>query len=175
MKRTTAPNNVGNKYIDRVGSTPGTILQAEDRNNLQEEICNLLEGYGVTLDGGNDEQLKELFLSYLNQGVKTTDDVQFGDLTVDGEILLTESPTDGQWSLPVDTYITIPRGIYNIQLDVSVSNYGRIRNATDLTTYCDGADVNVGQRGICFISDGSSYEIGTAGTGGTGVTKYQKF
>ena len=60
MKRTTAPNSVGGAYVDKVpGVTIGTTLVAEDRNLIQEEICNVVEGAGLTLSGADDEQLKK--------------------------------------------------------------------------------------------------------------------
>jgi len=60
MKRTTAPNSVGGLHVDKVpGVTIGTTGIAEDRNNLQEEICNVVEGAGLTLSGADDEQLKK--------------------------------------------------------------------------------------------------------------------
>jgi len=60
MKRTTAPNSVGGLHVDKVpGVTIGTTGIAEDRNNLQEEICNTIEGAGLTLSGADDEQLKQ--------------------------------------------------------------------------------------------------------------------
>ena len=37
MKRTTAPNNQNNLYVDQNGFSPGTKLIAEDENNKQEE------------------------------------------------------------------------------------------------------------------------------------------
>lgn len=69
MKRTTAPNSVGGLHVDKVaGVTIGTTGIAEDRNNLQEEIANAIEGSGAVLDGGDDEQLKAAIIS-LSHGV----------------------------------------------------------------------------------------------------------
>jgi surface antigen len=65
MKRTTAPNSAGGLHVDKVpGVTVGTTGIAEDRNNLQEEICNAIEGVGLTLSGANDEQLKQTIVAY---------------------------------------------------------------------------------------------------------------
>lgn len=58
MKRTTAPNSVGGFHVDRIaGVQPGTRGIAEDRNNLQEELCNLIESVGWALDGTDQYQL----------------------------------------------------------------------------------------------------------------------
>jgi hypothetical protein len=59
MKRTTASGSVSGLHVDRVaGVTAGTKGIAEDRNNWQEEICNLVEGMGFTLDGTDQHQLE---------------------------------------------------------------------------------------------------------------------
>src|SRR3972149_2557192 len=60
MKRTTAPNSVGGAFVDKVpGVTIGTTIIAEDQNLRQEELCNVIEGAGLTLSGADDEQLKK--------------------------------------------------------------------------------------------------------------------
>jgi hypothetical protein len=57
MKRTTAPNSVGGQHVDRnPGVSSGSKGTAEDRNNLQEELCHLIEGLGVALDGTDQYQ-----------------------------------------------------------------------------------------------------------------------
>lgn len=64
MKRTEAPNSVSGLYVDKdPGITVGTKLIAEDRNLIQEEICNAIEGSGETLSGADDEQLKKAIIS----------------------------------------------------------------------------------------------------------------
>lgn len=59
MKRTTATGSVGGMYVDRnIGAgTPGTLLIAEDRNNIQEELCNAITQAGFTLNGADQAQL----------------------------------------------------------------------------------------------------------------------
>jgi len=59
MKRTTAPGSLSGQYVDFESSpgAPGTLLIAEDRNMIQEEICNSIEGTSITLSGSDDEQL----------------------------------------------------------------------------------------------------------------------
>lgn len=63
MFKTTALDSVGNAYVDKdVGtSTPGTRLEADDRNIVQDELVNLVEGKGLTLDptGVNRDQILE--------------------------------------------------------------------------------------------------------------------
>src|SRR4030042_6439309 len=60
MKRTTAPNSVGGAFVDKdPGITIGTTIIAEDQNRRQEEICNVVEGAGLTLSGADDEQLRK--------------------------------------------------------------------------------------------------------------------
>lgn len=63
MFKTTALDHVGNQYIDEdiPTSTPGTRLEADDRNIVQDELVALVEGAGLTLDptGANRDQLLE--------------------------------------------------------------------------------------------------------------------
>jgi len=58
MKRTTAAGSSGGLYVDySAGVQPGTLLWAEDRNNIQEEICNLIEAVGWSLDSTDKYQM----------------------------------------------------------------------------------------------------------------------
>lgn len=69
MKRTEAPGNVGNLYVDRnvqIG-TGGTTLMAEDRNNIQEEICNPILTSGAALDGDDQHQLEKSIIALSRQ------------------------------------------------------------------------------------------------------------
>ena len=52
MFKTTALNNVANEYVDKDDgtSTPGTRLEADDRNIVQDELVNAVEGLFLTLD-----------------------------------------------------------------------------------------------------------------------------
>lgn len=69
MKRTEAPGNVDNLYVDRniqIG-TAGTTLMAEDRNNIQEEICNPILTGGAALDGDDQHQLEKSIIALSRQ------------------------------------------------------------------------------------------------------------
>jgi hypothetical protein len=81
MKRTTAPGSVSGLHVDRnVGSgNPGSYGIAEDRNNLQEEICHSIEDTGIVLDGTDQYQLEKALIA-LSMPVGTAFDV-YGDLT----------------------------------------------------------------------------------------------
>src|SRR6185436_9136387 len=58
MKRTTAAGSAAGLYVDySAGVQPGTLLVAEDRNNVQEEICHTIEGVGWSLDSTDQYQL----------------------------------------------------------------------------------------------------------------------
>ncbi len=52
MFLTTAQGSVGNEYInkDTLTATPGTILDADDRNIIQFELASAVESSGQTLD-----------------------------------------------------------------------------------------------------------------------------
>ena len=62
MFKTTALDHVANEYVDKnVGaSIPGTRLEADDRNILQDELVAIVEELGITLDatGTNRNQLR---------------------------------------------------------------------------------------------------------------------
>lgn len=89
MKRTTAPNSVGGAHVDRIaGVQAGTRGIAEDRNNLQEEICHLIEGAGFTLDGTDQYQMLRAQIA-LRKGI--------GEL-VESEIALTPVTVAGSKS-----------------------------------------------------------------------------
>lgn len=69
MKRTEAPGNVDNLYVDRnlQMGTAGTTLMAEDRNNIQEEICNPILTGGAALDGDDQHQLEKSIIALSRQ------------------------------------------------------------------------------------------------------------
>lgn len=69
MKRTSATGSSSGQYVDRnpATSTPGTSVIAEDRNNVQEEICNTIEDLGLTLDGADQTQLKRAVIGWSHQ------------------------------------------------------------------------------------------------------------
>ena len=62
MKRISTPTAVQNKFVDgnKSSGLKSTQLNAEWFNQVQEEICKLLEAAGITV-GESDEQLKKLF------------------------------------------------------------------------------------------------------------------
>lgn len=61
MKRTTATGNDNNRYTEGnpALNIPATVVGAEEMNNIQEEIVNVVLAAGLTLDGGDENQLLE--------------------------------------------------------------------------------------------------------------------
>ena len=61
MFKTNALDSVANAYVDEVGVTPGTRIEADDQNIKQDELVNAIEGAGLTLDASgvftNNDQL----------------------------------------------------------------------------------------------------------------------
>ncbi len=59
MHRTIASGHVSNLYVDQDpgNGVQGTVLVAADRNSIQEELCNAIEGAGLALSTANDSQL----------------------------------------------------------------------------------------------------------------------
>lgn len=59
MKRIDVPSAVNEQFVARDASAgqPGTEVSAEWLNNVQEEICSVIENNGGTLDGAQQNQL----------------------------------------------------------------------------------------------------------------------
>lgn len=59
MKRTTAANHSSNLYQagNPASGLKPTTLGTEEMNNIQEEICNVVEAAGITLDGATMNQM----------------------------------------------------------------------------------------------------------------------
>jgi len=131
MKRTTAPNSVGGLHVDRnpgTGTT-GTAGIAEDRNNLQEEICAVIEGLGLTLDGGSQTQLLRAVRGLSHQV---------------GELLFMETE-----ETPSADFPAIPR---NVDQDITPAMYpplvaklraqkAKVKGVTDHTVSVSGSTV----------------------------------
>jgi hypothetical protein len=85
MNRTTAPGSVAGEYIDddEANLIQGTLLVAEDRNAIQEEIVHTIEGAGLTPSAGNLSQLLAA-INALSDAQITAAKVLARLLTVDG-------------------------------------------------------------------------------------------
>ena len=72
MRRTQAAAHASNLYTEGNPSLgiPATVVGAIEMNNIQEEICNVIEAAGITLDGTgvDDEQLLEAINILIPQG-----------------------------------------------------------------------------------------------------------
>jgi len=72
MFKTGALDSVADAYVDEVGVTPGTRLEADDRNITQDELINAVEGSGQTLDAAgvftNNDQLFQAMTIMGRQG-----------------------------------------------------------------------------------------------------------
>lgn len=70
MKRTTAEANDGNRYTEGNPSLgiPATVVGAEELNNIQEEIVNVVLDAGLTLDAGTENQLLQAINIKLSGG-----------------------------------------------------------------------------------------------------------
>lgn len=77
MKRTNAEGHDSNLYTagNPALNIPATVVGAEELNQIQEELCNVVEAAGLTVDqtGANDEQVIEgLNIIVANGGGGTT-------------------------------------------------------------------------------------------------------
>lgn len=83
MKRTEATGSIAGQYIDRNTELgrEGTLLTAEDRNAIQEELVGVIEASGQILNGGDLGQLLKAIVLKLGNvaetitGVKTFSDI----------------------------------------------------------------------------------------------------
>ncbi len=62
MHRTDAAGNESNLFVDYNATLgkPGTTVDAAWLNAVQEELCNALEGLGITLAKGTNTQVRDL-------------------------------------------------------------------------------------------------------------------
>ena len=70
MFRTDAEGNVSGRYYEgnpALGE-PATVVSADAMNSLQEEICNVIEGAGITLVKAEEDQLKAALNEIVSQG-----------------------------------------------------------------------------------------------------------
>lgn len=72
MRRTEALGNDSNQYTEGNPTTgvPATVLGAIEMNNIQEEICNVIEEAGITVDqtGVTFNQMKDAILTLIGNG-----------------------------------------------------------------------------------------------------------
>ncbi len=70
MKRTDADGNVANLFTDGDPQTgdPATVVEETWLNSVQEEIANVVEGAGLTLDENDDAQLLAAIALIANSG-----------------------------------------------------------------------------------------------------------
>lgn len=55
----TSSNNFQARDFTQTPPIVGTVISADILNAVQEELCNVIERMGVTLDSGNDQQLMD--------------------------------------------------------------------------------------------------------------------
>jgi hypothetical protein len=74
MKRVDADGHDNNLYSngDPQQAIAPTLLRAEEMNAIQEEICNVIEGFGIALNPADDEQFKTLLLNGIGRNYSTT-------------------------------------------------------------------------------------------------------
>lgn len=88
MFKTNALDSVSNEYVDEepATSTPGTRLEADDRNIVQDELVNAVESSGQTLDGSgtftNNDQLAQAMATYGGGGASFAVDTGVADAYV---------------------------------------------------------------------------------------------
>lgn len=68
MFKTDALDSTANRFVDEVGVTPGTRIEADDQNIERDEFVNAVEGAGLTLDAygvfTNNDQLLQAITAF---------------------------------------------------------------------------------------------------------------
>ena len=71
MKRTTAEGaTIDNRYTEGNPALgiPATVVGGEEMNNIQEELCNIVEDAGLTLNGSDEDQVLEALKIIIQRG-----------------------------------------------------------------------------------------------------------
>ena len=73
MKRTEAPNSIEGFYIDEnlEEEIQGTLLVADDRNAIQEELIELIVAGGLAPDGGDLTQIRQAVQALITAIINT--------------------------------------------------------------------------------------------------------
>jgi len=103
MHRTEAAGSVAGEYVDRnLPTVAGTLLEASDRNTIQEEIANVIERAGLTLKTKATETEDQLETALFDTAILRTAEMKVGDGTNPyGEIAVGEV---GASSVDLATY-----------------------------------------------------------------------
>ncbi len=70
MKRIDGAGHVGGRFVseDVATSRPPTEITASWLNGLQEEVCNVIVGAGLVLNGGSETQLRDAIIAMIGSG-----------------------------------------------------------------------------------------------------------
>jgi hypothetical protein len=91
MHRIDTADHVGNRFSDGDASLgkPGTVVDDDWLNAVQENICVFIEAMGLTLSKGNANQLRDAVLALLTRANTWTAKQTFGDIDIGtGDIAL---------------------------------------------------------------------------------------
>jgi len=81
MKRTSAEANDNNRYTEGnpAQGIPATVVGAEEMNNLQEELANIVEAAGITLNGSIETQALQAIRLLIQRGGEQVADFTIAD------------------------------------------------------------------------------------------------
>lgn len=151
MQRTDALDNVNGMFSDGnpEQGKQATVIDAKWLNNVQEEICNLLEDNGVTLDDDNDEQLSQLFSNlfaghYAQSGYMQTMDIGYFGISI---------PTSDGYGIFIDSV--------NKKIELHLEDSGAKHTVIDSSGVTSGAGlfdvlgvnggIAIGRSGLSFL------------------------
>jgi len=128
MHRTDGTGHVDNKFTDGnpATGTPGTKVEKEWLNAVQEELCNLLEGMGVTLVKGTWNQLLGACVAAATaQKIVRRDSAgraAFADPAAAGDAA-TKGYVDGKFTTPGWTALPTPDASWTAGTGVNAPSY----------------------------------------------------
>jgi hypothetical protein len=161
MKRTDADASVGGLYQPGNPATglPSTEVGTSEMNNIQEELCNLIEYAGITLNGADYFQLKQAINILLAGSGVIKIGAGAGADYATLAAYLADAPANGdsldlQDDEVITAKLTIPSNI-----KISQRKYKKLTTVTNLSEFIEFGD-NVSIEGNLVIETSHTGTIG---------------
>lgn len=111
MKRTEGAGHVNNRFVteDVQAGRPPTELTAEWFNDVQEEICSVIEAAGGEVNGESQQQLKdaiETLIATLTAAKTDKSAAAHAAMPSDQYVNLTLGPNESRYTAPADGYFS---------------------------------------------------------------------
>ncbi|RZA12413.1 MAG: hypothetical protein EOP10_31435, partial [Proteobacteria bacterium] len=120
MHRIDSAGSVNGRFVekDKVTGKPGTVFAAKWLNNLQEEICSVIEGAGLVLSEGDNAQLLKAIESWQSPKV-----IELRNEVIDDFPNLIDENTGGPNFTSRLKLIHFPSGLTRINIAINFSSF----------------------------------------------------